>query len=258
MTHEFDGKEYEKAATHQREWGQKLIGDLALQGDECVLDLGCGDGGLTARIADSLPRGKVVGIDASRGMIEAALPKRRENLTFRLMDIDDLDHLDCYDIIFSNAALHWVKDHRRLLHSVRRALRTGGRLRLNFAGDGNCSHFFGVVREAMASAELAASFSSYEWPFYMPALADYQALIRESGWCNVRVWGENADRHFPDVKAMVRWLDQPCLVPFLPSVPAEGRAAFRDLVVRRMREETEQSDGRCFETFRRINVSATK
>lgn len=65
MTHEFDGKKYEKASTHQREWGTKLIAELGLQGTERVLDLGCGDGTLTAQIAALLPRGEAVGIDAS-------------------------------------------------------------------------------------------------------------------------------------------------------------------------------------------------
>jgi trans-aconitate 2-methyltransferase len=72
MTHEFDGKKYEKASAHQREWGAKLITELELQGSERILDLGCGDGTLTAQIAGLLSKGEVVGIDASKGMIDAA------------------------------------------------------------------------------------------------------------------------------------------------------------------------------------------
>jgi len=57
---------------------------------------------------------------------------------------------------------------------------------------------------------------------------------------------------------MVRWVDQPSLVPFLPCIPEKQRAGFREWVVKRMTEETKQHDSRCFETFRRINVSARK
>jgi trans-aconitate methyltransferase len=149
MAHEFDGKKYEKASAHQREWGARLITELELQGSERVLDLGCGDGSLSARISGLLPDGEVVGIDASRGMIDAARPKERGNLRFVLMDIDHIDFIDEFDVVFSNATLHWVKDHRRLLCNVVKALRDGGKLRFNFAGDGNCAHFFKVVREAM-------------------------------------------------------------------------------------------------------------
>ena len=86
MAHEFDGKKYEQASSHQKEWGSKLIAELELKGNERVLDLGCGDGVLSAHIAELLPDGKVVGIDASQGMIDVALPKAKDNLHFVLMD----------------------------------------------------------------------------------------------------------------------------------------------------------------------------
>jgi trans-aconitate methyltransferase len=70
------------------------------------------------------------------------------------------------------------------------------------------------------------------------------------------VWGENADRLFPDVDAMVAWVDQPSLVPLLAHLPDDLKPAFRDYVVARMVEETRRLDGTCFETFRRINVAA--
>ena len=258
MTHEFDGKKYEKASAHQKEWGTKLIAELSLRGNECVLDLGCGDGTLTRQIAELLPQGEVVGIDASQGMIDAAQPKAQENLQFLLMDINDLDFAARFDIVISNATLHWVKDHKRLLENVRRALRAGGRIRFNFAGDGNCSHFFEVIRQAMAREEFLPYFAAFEWPWYMPSVDEYESLAESSGLRDVRIWGENADRFFPDANAMIRWIDQPSLVPFLAHVADPAKDSFRDFVVSRMVEKTKQEDGRCFETFRRINVSAAK
>jgi ubiquinone/menaquinone biosynthesis C-methylase UbiE len=64
MAHEFDSKKYEQASAHQKEWGAKLIAELDLKGNESVLDLGCGDGVLTTKIAKQLPAGRVLGIDA--------------------------------------------------------------------------------------------------------------------------------------------------------------------------------------------------
>jgi len=258
MAHEFDGKKYEKASSHQQEWGRMLLAGLGLRGDEKVLDLGCGDGSLTLHIAELLPEGEVTGIDASQGMIEAARPKAGENLRFLLLDIDDIDFVDTFDVVFSNAALHWVKDHEKLLRNVLRALQPGGRVRFNFAGHGNCMAFFRVIREVMAMERYRPAFSSFEWPWYMPSVDEYAALAGSSGLQNPEVWGENADRHFPDRETMIRWIDQPSLVPLLPYVAENERRAFRDAVVRRMIEETLQPDGRCFETFRRINLSATK
>jgi len=258
MAHEFNGRKYGKASAHQKEWGTRLIGELALKGNERVLDLGCGDGILTARIADLIPNGKVTGIDASIGMIDTARLKKRRNLRFILMDIDNLDFIDEFDIIFSNAALHWIRDHGHLLGNVRRALRDGGCVRFSFAGDGNCAAFFRVIREAMALERFSSCFDEFEWPWFMPGVDEYRALIEKSGFHDTLVRGENADRFFPDRQAMTGWIDQPSIVPFLARVPEPEKQAFRDFVVRRMIEETEREDGRCFETFRRVKVSAKK
>ena len=258
MTHEFDGKKYEKASTHQKEWGTKLISELGLNGNERILDLGCGDGTLTAQLADLLPEGEVVGIDASQGMIDVAVQRGQPNLRFRRLDIDNLDYENQFDVVFSNATLHWIKDHQQLLRNVHRSLRSGGHLRFNFAGDGNCSSLFKVVREAIEQQDFISYFSSFEWPWYMPTIEEYTLLAESTGLNDVQVWGENKDRFFPDEETMIRWIDQPSLVPFLSHVEDRSKKAFRDFVVRRMIEETKQADGTCFETFRRINISATK
>ena len=257
-TFEFDGAKYAKASNHQKEWGSRLIADLELTGNESVLDLGCGDGVLTEQLARQVPAGRLLGIDASEGMLEQARQRERENLAFALMDINEIDFEAEFDLVFSNSTLNWIKDHRRLMANVLRALKPGGRARFNYAGDGNCSRFFKVIREVMAREEFAAYFAKFKWPWYMPPIDEYRTLVESSGLRDVRVWEENADRHFPDKEAMIRWVDQPSLVPFLAHVPLHDKGAFREFVVRRMIEETRQDDGRCFETFRRINVSATK
>jgi trans-aconitate 2-methyltransferase len=258
MAHEFDGKKYEKASAHQKAWGDKLISELALFGNERVLDLGCGDGVNTAKIAERLTDGEVVGIDASRGMIEAARPKEKGNLRFILMDIDEIRFENEFDVIFSNATLHWVGDHRRLLRNVFRALRPGGVLRFNFAADGNCVHFFEVVRRAMQKEDFSSFFSNFTWPWTMPSIAVYTQLADESDFETVKVWGENADRYFPDAGTMIGWIDQPSIVPFMAWLPDSHKTGFRDYVVNEMIRKTRQDDGRCFETFRRVNLYAKK
>lgn len=144
---EFDGEKYQKASKHQQEWGNSLVSELTLNGNEAILDLGCGDGRITEQLALLVPDGKVVGIDASIGMIKTAMQRASDNLSFIQLDINSLDYQNTFDVIFSNAALHWIKDHKKLLANSYSTLRDNGILLWDFAGNGNCSNFFAVVRE---------------------------------------------------------------------------------------------------------------
>jgi len=258
MAHEFDGRKYAQASAHQQEWGERLISELSLSGAEHILDLGCGDGRVTAQLAALVPAGQVLGIDASAGMIEVAREKLTGNLAFRRMDINALDFEEAFDVIFSNATLHWITDHAALLPRIRRALRQGGVIRFNFGAEGNCSHLYSVAREAMALPAFSPDFTSFSWPWHFPSISTYGKLVTAAGYRDVQVWGEAIDRAFADQELMLRWVDQPCIVPFLAHLPTDSREPFRRYVHRRMVEETSLPDGTCMETFRRINVFARR
>ncbi len=105
----FDGERYKKASKHQKEWGNRMIAGLSLNGDEHILDMGCGDGVLTEKLAARVPEGSVLGIDSSQSMISTARKLERDNLEFRLMDIEQLDFDGEFDLVFSNATVHWIR-----------------------------------------------------------------------------------------------------------------------------------------------------
>jgi trans-aconitate methyltransferase len=255
---EFDGHKYKQASKHQKEWGTKLISEFSFKGTESVLDLGCGDGILTKEISQFLPNGKVLGIDASDGMISVAKELESDNLIFKKLNIQNLGFTNHFDLIFSNATLHWVKDHKRLLKNCYSALKENGIIRFNFAGKGNCSTFFDVIKESMSSEKYKKYFYSFEWPWYMPSIDEYRNIVIENEFIGIKVWEENADRYFKDQEEMIRWIDQPSIVPFLKLVNNNDKKSFRDDVIHKMIKKTKQADGRCFETFRRINVYGAK
>lgn len=257
-TFEFNGEKYALASRHQKEWGGRLISGLSLRGGESILDLGCGDGALTEQLALLVPDGTVLGIDASQGMINAAEKHTQDNLKFMRADINRLNFANTFDVIFSNAALHWVKDHDLLLKNALSALKPGGVISWNFAGDGTCSRFFEVIREKMASEPYRAFFRGFVWPWYMPLRQDYEEKVRAAGFSEFSVLEEKADRFFADSDEMIQWLDQPTLVPFMDCVPPALKADFRNDVIEAMLHKTQQLDGACCETFRRIKVTAVK
>ena len=110
----------------------------------------------------------------------------------------------------------------------------------------------------MAQEEFSNYFRGFVWPWYMPSIDEYKFLVTNSELQEIKVWGENADRFFPNTEALTGWVDQPSLVPFLACVAEKDKPAFREYVVGEMIRETKQDDGRCFETFRRINLYARK
>jgi len=256
---EFDGCKYRKTSKHQKEWGNKIISGLELMGNEVILDLGCGDGILTEKLSQLVPDGKVIGIDASAGMLNEAKKSEKENLKFQLIDIDDINFSNEFDLIFSNATLHWVKDHKKMLSNCYKALKSGGIIRFNFAGDGNCSNFFAVVKEVITYEDFQKYFAGFQWPWYMPSINEYELLANGSNFKDIDVWDENADRYFNNADEMILWIDQPSLVPFSKQIDDEkDRKNFRVQVIKMMVDRTQNETGKCFETFRRINIFAGK
>jgi trans-aconitate methyltransferase len=253
---EFDGEKYKQASKHQKEWGDKLISELTLKGNEVILDLGCGDGILTEQLSALVPNGKIIGIDASIGMINTAKKLEKENVSFICMDINNMSFINQFDVIFSNAALHWVKNHRKLLENSLTALRAGGIIKWNFAGDGNCSNFFDTVKAVMKEDEYKVYFIGFEWPWFMPTKTEYEELTANTQFKMIDIRFENADRYFSNCDEMIKWMDQPSLVPFIKHIPDEKKESFRKKVIDIMTEKTSHPDGRCFETFRRINIKA--
>jgi len=198
---DFDGKKYAGSSAHQKEWGSRLISELSFRGDERVLDLGCGDGALTSQIAAIVPRGYVLGIDSSPGMITTAHEHQKSNLSFALMDINTLSFKEDFDVVFSNATLHWVHDHELLLANIFRSLSPCGVARLNFGGEGNCQNFLRTVKDLMVQDRYSFYFKDFIWPWFMPSVERYQQLVGRFPFREMKVWLENADRFFPDADA---------------------------------------------------------
>ncbi|MCL2719062.1 MAG: methyltransferase domain-containing protein [Lachnospiraceae bacterium] len=261
-TYVFDGEKYKQASRHQKKGGLKLISEINIRGDESILDLGCGDGFLSDVLSKLVPDGKVIGIDSSESMIETAKKFEAFNLSFECNDINDINYENCFDIIYSNAALHWVKNHHRLLNNSFKGLKPNGKLVWSFAADGTCSNFLAAVDEVMNISMYQEFFVNYEWPWYMPDKNEYISLIERIGFKQFDVIYENVDgneyRHFTDTEEMIKWLDQPTLVPFLSYLPDDKKEGFRNKVVDIMIDKTKQPDGKCFETFGRLKINAIK
>jgi trans-aconitate methyltransferase len=254
----WNGADYERQSAHQRAWGTGIVAELPLRGDERILDLGCGDGGVTRRLAERVPGGFVLGIDAAAGQLEAAREKCLPNMRVELLDIDALGFEAEFDCIYSNATLHWVHDHDALLRRVHRALRPGGILRAQFGGDRNVPNLLDCLRLRMTAPPFDRAFAGFRWPWYFPAIPEYKERLRASPFGGGQAWLEAKPQRFDTAEALIGWIDNPCLIPFVQALPAELRRPFRDGVVADMLARTLQADGGHLEPFSRMNVWARK
>jgi trans-aconitate methyltransferase len=176
----------------------KVVQMLSAQPGESILDLGCGDGALTAQIAES--GAKVTGVDNSPAMLEAA---RVRGLNVEHHNADALPYRDQFDAVFSNAALHWLSEdkHPALLAGVHRALKPGGRFVAEMGGHGNIA----AIRTALSrflepygidTEKAAASF--------YPSPAVYRRLLEQAGFTVHSI--ELVPRPTPLPNGMASWL----------------------------------------------------
>jgi trans-aconitate methyltransferase len=166
-------------ARHDFVWkyGSDVVALLDPQAGERILDLGCGTGHLTAQIADS--GAQVIGVDRSAEMVAGAR-LAYPNLKFEIADAKALPFREEFDAVFSNAVLHWVHEPEQALRSIRRTLRTGGRVVAEFGGKGNIR----AMQEAFdrALVELGAAKPGEVQPWYYPSVSEYSTLAEKNGF----------------------------------------------------------------------------
>src|SRR3954451_16269129 len=125
----WDGAEYDRLSTPMERLGREVLERLELRGDETLLDAGCGSGRLTELLLERLPEGRVITVDLSPSMIEAARERLGDRADLRVADLVGLDlGGETVDVVFSTATFHWIANHDELFASLRAALRPGGRL----------------------------------------------------------------------------------------------------------------------------------
>jgi trans-aconitate 2-methyltransferase len=235
----WDAKDYAKNSANQYAWAQELIPKLKLKGDEALLDVGCGDGKITAEIAKALPHGRVVGVDSSSGMINLAQntfpQKSNANLSFELMDARKLTFQEAFDVVFSNAALHWIVDQATVLQGVQRSLKVGGRLLFQMAGKGNAKDVLSLFDELLVESRWKRFFEGFSFPYAFLSTEEYRMLLANTGLTALRVELFPKDMKFTGGEGLAGWVRTTWL-PFTERIPVERRDDFVWEIVNRYLE----------------------
>jgi trans-aconitate 2-methyltransferase len=258
----WDAEAYARNSQAQLGWARELIEKLSLQGHEAVLDIGCGDGKVTAEIARRVPRGEVIGIDSSEDMVRKARsafpPEAEPRLSFQLMDARALAFEARFDVAFSNAALHWLKEHRPMLKGVARSLKPGGRVLFQMGGEGNGEEIFAVASEMIGSAPWREFFSGFPFPWGFHGPGEYRTWCEEAGLRPRRIELLPRDMVQQGADGLANWV-RTTWMPYTERLPTARREAFiREAVERYSSAHPADPQGRIIVKMVRLEVDAIR
>ena len=188
-----------------------------LDGDEVILDAGCGTGRVTAMLLDRLPRGRVLALDASKGMLQEAsrnLAGYGDRVEFIEADlVDPLPILESLDGVFSTATFHWVPDHDALYRNLASVIRPGGQLVAQCGGAGN-----------LESVGAALESRGLRWPSWAFDDADSTAAaLADAGFVDIQCWLNPEPTVFSSREEMAQYLRTVVLRNYLQAAPEAER-----------------------------------
>lgn len=243
----WNAQQYAKHARFVSDLGMPVVELLAPLQGERILDLGCGDGALTKRLLDI--GCDVVGVDASADMIAAA---KALGLDARVMDGHALQFDGEFDAVFSNAALHWLKQPERVVVGVWRALKPGGRFVGEFGGSGNVAAIVGALEDVLRERGIDPKPIN---PWYNPTEEEYRILLAACGF-SVNSIGL-FPRPTPLPGSVIGWLET-FAQPFAAVLPEPTRPAFFEEVAASCRPTLCDNNGHWHADYVRLRFSATK
>lgn len=255
---EWNSDVYHRLSAPQVSWGKKVLSRLHLRGDETVLDAGCGTGRLTADLLDTLPRGRVIGIDLSQNMLQSA----REHLCADFGDrlhllACDLLHLPfkphSFDVIVSTAAFHWVRDHDRLFTNLHEALIPRGWLEAQCGGGPNIARLRGRANALAATPKFAPYFSGFREPWLFQDAESAAAWLRRAGFADIETSVEAAPTVLNDANHYREFVPNIILRRHLQNLPSENlRAEF----IEHLTEQAAKDDPPFLLDYWRVNLRA--
>jgi trans-aconitate 2-methyltransferase len=222
---DWDGASYDRVSGTMEALGLEVLSRLELQGDELILDAGCGSGRITQALIEQLPHGRVIAVDQSESMVDAAKQRLGEAADVRVVDLLELNLEQPVDAIISTATFHWIADHDLLFDRLHAALRPGGRLVAQCGGEGNITILRGKVAPLLELEPYAEHFHDWEPPWNYAAAEKTHERLVSAGFASAECWLQPAPRE-PEYPR--EFLSTIVLCPHVQRLPEELREGFMD------------------------------
>jgi trans-aconitate 2-methyltransferase len=184
----WDAETYDIVSSIQEAWGRKVVEWKSWQGNEKVMDAGCGTGKLTKILAQKVPAGMVYAVDIDHNMIEVAARNLNDisNVKFIESDISTASLPAKVDVIFSNAAIHWILDHRKLFENFWHLLDNSGEIMIQCGGHGNLNRIISIIDDIRQRDEFKSFFTNWKESWYFAKPEDTSQLLQDIGFKDVR------------------------------------------------------------------------
>ena len=266
---DWDAATYHRLSDPQFSWGLRVLEKLRPVPGERILDLGCGSGRLTDRLADILGEGVVVGLDLSHAMLSEASARlaRRgrpagphrlgdRGVRIQLVRADGalLPFADVFDAVFSAATFHWVQDHDMLFASVHRALAAGGRLVAQCGGGPNLAVLLTRAHDLMDSPHFSRWFKGWCDPWNFADVPTTIVRLERAGFTKVHVSLEPAPTPIGDAPSYEAFLSVVCVRHHVARLPEAERRDF----LHALTQQAGADDPPFTLDYWRLNVSAVK
>lgn len=260
--YKWNAKEYSQFSSEQEKWAKATIEKLDLKKGENVLDIGCGDGRVTAEIARQVQPGLVIGVDSSQSMVDLAGERfsrnNYSNLSFQCVDARELNFDNQFDVITSNAVLHWIDDHLSVLRGIYKALKPGGRVILQMGGKGNAGEIISVAEEVFNRQRWKKYLNEFKFPYYFFNVEEYKEFISQSGFSSAKIELIDKDMQHESKEKLAGWIRTTWL-PYTQRVPENLREDFiKEITDNYIKKYPPDNDGIIHVGMKRLIVETTK
>jgi trans-aconitate 2-methyltransferase len=219
--------------------GREVLERLVLAGDETVIDAGCGSGRITQALLARVPNGRVIAVDSSPSMIEAAMARLVGDgaldgrLQLRVADLLELELEEPVDAVLSTATFHWIADHERLFERLRALLRCGGRLVAQCGGAGNITTLRARVAPLQEREPFAEHFDGWQTPWNYADPDTTHARLLDAGFAQASCWLADAPQRPEHPREFLATI---VLGPHVQRLPEQLREPFMDEVMAELGE----------------------
>ena len=265
MKYDWDAITYDCISDAQESWGQEIIEYRKWKGNEIVLDAGCGSGRTTKILSIKVPQGKVIAVDSDLSMINLAKENlsKFSNIEFIKMDISEIELEEKIDVVFSNATLHWILNHKKVFERLWQILNFQGQLLIQCGGHRDLAKTLSILNKISESKEFNNYFCNnkgediWKQTWYFAKKEDTERILQEIGFRNIQIFLEDREAKFHNKEEYFLFIKTIVLIPYLKYLPNDIlKDKFAKSVIQEI--ETNAKELQWKIDFVRLNINAIK